>query len=397
MLNLKNRSWIFMDYTIKKKIVNLSSDILAVIAVFIALMCFFFKIQNGRLTNDNMENINLLAAKCIMPRKNFHFPSITNGNIYGFEKNNISIPLGNNNNISPTPNDNKPDLTSNMELPKINGDLQDDDEDHHLPNEKTYKIIETHMGVGGTKCENFYVKNTTGQNVDFLDLLKEPLDIHIKNTNEPQVLIFHTHTSESYMKKDSGFFYESFYPRSLNNSKNVVRVGDAITEKLKEHGINAIHDKTYHDTPSYNGSYLRAEKTIKENLQKYPSLQVIIDIHRDSLGSKETGKMKPTFEYKGKKAAQLMIISGCDPDNSNGFPNWKKNLKLALNIQKYCESMFPGLTRPLNFSKVKYNEHLTPGSLLIEIGSDGNTLEEAIYTGSMLGEAISELLNNLKK
>ena len=386
-----------MDQILKKKIINLSSDILSASAVFVALICFLFKIQNHSLTNNNFESINLLAAKCVLPRKNFHFPSIGDNNIYGFEKNNIFSPLGNNNNIPSDTNGIKSDLATNMEFSKANDDPQDDEEEYHSPNEKTYKIIETHIGAGGTKCENFYIKNAAEQNLDFSDLLNEPLDIQICDTAEPQVLIFHTHTSESYMKKDSGFFYESFYPRSLNSSKNIIRVGDAIKEKLNEHKINAIHDTTYHDTPSYNGSYLRAEKTIKENLQKYPSLKLIIDIHRDSLGSKETGKMKPTFEYKGKKAAQLMIISGCDPDNSNGFPNWKKNLKLALNIQKYCESMFPGITRPLNFSKVKYNEHLTPGSLLIEIGSDGNTLEEAVYTGSMLGEAISELLNNLKK
>ena len=199
------------------------------------------------------------------------------------------------------------------------------------------------------------------------------------------------------MNRDEGFFYESFYPRSLNNEKNVTRVGQAITDKLIENGINTVHDITYHDNPTYNGSYCRAAQTIKKNLEKYPSIQVVIDIHRDSLGSKETGKIKPTFKYSGKKAAQLMVISGCDPDGNLGFPNWRKNLRLALRVQKYCETLFPGITRPLNFSKVKYNEHLTPGSLLIEVGSDANTLEEAVNTGTMLGEALSKLLNDLKK
>lgn len=385
-----------MDDIIKKKIINLSSDILSVSAVFVALTCFVFRIQSKHIENIDINNLNLLAAKCVMPRKNFNFSSIIPHSIYNHEKNNIFPINGNNKNTLPNPIVNERNLTSDMELPRIDENSKEIEE-YHSPNEKTYKITETHIGTGGVKCENFYIKNTTNQNIDFSALLKEPPDITIKNTSEPQVMIFHTHTSESYMNKDSGFFYESFYPRTLNSSRNVIKVGDAITEKLKEHGINTIHETTYHDNPSYNGSYLRAEKTIKENLHKYPSLKIVIDIHRDSLGSKETGKMKPTFEYKGKKAAQLMIISGCDPDNSNGFPNWKKNLKLALNIQKYCESMFPGITRPLNFSKVKYNEHLTPGSLLIEIGSDANTLEEAIYTGSMLGESLSKLLSDLKK
>ncbi len=384
-----------MNEITKRKIVNLSSNTLSVAALFTAALCFIFR-TNSFFSPLKLEKIDLLAIKTVLPRKNFRLPQIGNNNIdFKFQNNNIKTPNGNNNNVYSKFEKADDTLKSDMDLPPMDENLQSDEE-YHAPNEKTYKIIETQIGAGGTKFENFYIKNTTGQSIDFSDLMYKSPDINIKNTSEPQVLIFHTHTSESYMSKDNGFFYESFYPRSLNSSKNVVKVGDAITEKLKEHGINTIHDTTYHDNPSYNGSYSRAEKTIRANLEKYPTLQVVIDIHRDSLGSKETGKTKPTFKYKDKKAAQLMIISGCDPDNSNGFPNWKKNLKLALNVQKYCESMFPGITRPLNFSKVKYNEHLTPGSLLIEIGSDGNTLEEAIYTGSMLGEALSKLLNDLK-
>ena len=93
------------------------------------------------------------------------------------------------------------------------------------------------------------------------------------------------------------------------------------------------------------------------------------------MGSKESGKVKPTFTYKDKKASQMMIICGCDPDKTLGFPNWEKNLVLALKLQKYCETLFPGITRPLNFSKVKYNEHLTPGSLLIEVWIEVNTIK----------------------
>ena len=210
-------------------------------------------------------------------------------------------------------------------------------------------------------------------------------------------MIMHTHTSESYLQKDTGYFYENFYPRSLENGKNVTAVGEMITQVLKNHGINTIHSMVYHDNPSYNGSYCRAAQTIKETLEKYPSIQMVIDIHRDSMGNKELGKVKPTFTYDGKKSSQLMIICGCDPDGSVGFPNWEKNLSLGLRLQKYCETLFPGITRPLNFSKVKYNEHLTPGSLLIEVGSDVNTLRESLHTGFMLGTSLSKMLNDLKK
>lgn len=321
--------------------------------------------------------------------------------LIGFQKNkspsNIYFEAGNNTNKpeEPLPENKSPEIqTSDINLPTINND---DDDEAHSENEKKYKIIESEFKSGGSKFDNFYVKNTTGQDIDIAHELSLKPDINIEKNDKPQVLIFHTHTSESYMKKDLGFFYESFYPRSLNDNNNVTRVGQAITDKLIENGINTVHDMTYHDTPSYNGSYNRAAETIKKNLEKYPSLQVVIDIHRDSLGSKENGKIKPTFKYKGKKAAQMMVVSGCDPDNSMGFPNWEKNLRFALRIQKYCETMFPGITRPMHFAKVKYNEHLTPGSVLIEVGSDVNTLEEAVNTGTMIGESLSKLLNDLQK
>lgn len=379
-----------MDAVTKKRIVIFSFDTLAAGALFIAFLCIFLKA--GNIFRVNLDGINMLAAKSIFSRGNFNFS--TDNLLCNFEKNNINGQIGNTNTGA---------IGNNLFLKPEGIDLPDfhkensENSEFHSPNEPTHKIIESEFGSGGTKYENFYVKNTTDQNIDIgAELGKEPA-VNITKTKEPQVLIFHTHTSESYMNSDEGFFYDSFYPRSTDSSKNVSRVGQAITDKLIEKGINTVHDVTYHDNPTYNGSYSRAANTIKKNLEKYPSIQIVIDIHRDSLGSNETGKIKPTFKYKDKKAAQMMIVSGCDPDGSLGFPKWEKNLRLALRVQKYCETLFPGITRPLNFSKVKYNEHITTGSLLIEVGSDVNTLEEAVYTGSMLGESLSKLLNDLKK
>ena len=382
-----------MNAVFKKKIISFSGDILAFGSVFAAIMCLFIKSKNWPI--NNFDSLNLFAAKSVFS-SGINFKNLKNNIFCNSNSDNILTNSGNNSinpknksTISPTP-------SFNMELPNVSSANNEGDE-YHDPNEKTYKIIESQFGTSGIRHENFSVKNTTGQNINIDAELSRKPDVHITNTDEPQVLIFHTHTSESYINKDQNFFYENFYPRSLDNQKNVTRVGEEITKKLIKNGINAIHDMTYHDYPTYNGSYSRAAKTIKSQLEKHPSLQIIIDIHRDSLGSKETGKIKPIFKYNDKKAAQMMIVSGCDPDNSLGFPDWEKNLRLALRLQKYCETMFPGITRPLNFAKVKYNEHITPGSLLIEVGSDVNTLEEAINTGAMIGEALSKLLNDLKK
>ncbi len=373
-----------MNVVLKKKIINLSLDMLSICATVTAFGCIFLRFKN---LESPQSDLSIMAAKSIFPRQNKNNFLTPRLNFLNHSENNKYIHQSENqvNNFSDP-------QKSDINLPEFNNNSENIEKEEG----PTHKIIESQIGSGGTKCENFYVKNTTGEDINFDSELKNKPEINIKNTSEPQVLIFHTHTSESYMSKDLGFFYESFYPRSLDSSKNVTRVGQAIADKLSEKGIGVIHDETYHDNPTYNGSYSRSAETIKDNLNKHPSIQVVIDIHRDSLGTNESGKIKPTFKYGDKKAAQLMIISGCDPDGSLGFPNWRKNLKLALRLQKYCESMFPGITRPLNFAKVKYNEHLTPGSLLIEIGSDANTLEEAVYTGSMLGESLAKMLNDLK-
>jgi len=374
-----------MNVITKKKIINFSCDTLALLFFFIAASCIILKLQRVIL---NFQSLNLLPAKSILFRGSFSTPATTSSNEFNSSPYIDDKTEQNNSSTAPTIS------SGNFSLPDI---PESDENEKHSPDEKKCKIIETHINSGGEKCENFFVKNSTGHNFNLLEYLAKSPEVHIENNNEPQVLIMHTHTSEAYMSKDTGFFYESFYPRSLNDSKNVTQVGKAVVESLKKNGINAIHCTTYHDNPTYNGSYSRAAETIKENLRKYPSIQVVIDIHRDSMGSKESGKVKPTFTYKDKKASQMMIICGCDPDNTLGFPNWEKNLVLALKLQKYCETLFPGITRPLNFSKVKYNEHLTPGSLLIEVGSDVNTLQESVYTGSMLGESLSKLLTDLKK
>ncbi len=374
-----------MNVITKKKIINFSCDTLALLFFFIAASCIILKLQSSMI---NFQSLSLLPAKFILFRGSFNAPVTMSSNEFNPPPYIDSKTEQNNSSTAPTIS------SGNFSLPDIS---ESDEEEKHSPDEKKCKIIETHISSGGEKCENFFVKNSTGHNFNLLEYLAKSPEVHIKNNDEPQVLIMHTHTSEAYMSKDTGFFYESFYPRSLNDSKNVTQVGKAVVESLKKNGINAIHCTTYHDNPTYNGSYSRAAETIKENLRKYPSIQVVIDIHRDSMGSKESGKVKPTFTYKDKKASQMMIICGCDPDKTLGFPNWEKNLVLALKLQKYCETLFPGITRPLNFSKVKYNEHLTPGSLLIEVGSDVNTLQESVYTGSMLGESLSKLLTDLKK
>ncbi|MDR3178734.1 MAG: stage II sporulation protein P [Oscillospiraceae bacterium] len=277
---------------------------------------------------------------------------------------------------------------------KLKTQPEEEKKEKNHDSEKTFKIVEGQCKSCGTKCENFYVRNEAGKEININKELKTPLDISIKKNDEPQVLIVHTHTSEAYMEKDCGFYYESFNPHATDGVRNVVSVGRCVKKELSDGGIKTIHDETYHDTASYKGSYERCEKTIRKHLKKHPSITVVLDLHRDSLGEKE--KFKPTFKKDGKKGAQIMILSGCD-DGTNGFKDWIYNFRFALKLQDTVENMFPGITRPLYFNKTRYNMHVTHASLLIEIGSDANTIDEARYSASLLGRSLLKVLENLQE
>lgn len=258
--------------------------------------------------------------------------------------------------------------------------------------EKTYPISEKTLVGGDFSYGDFNVRNSTYYDMDVEALLQAPLPFEFKDTRETQVLIVHTHSSESYMESDDGYYSESFYPRTTDNEKNVIAVGDMIADTLKENGIGVVHAKTVHDHPSYDGAYSRSYDTIMSYLEKYEDIKVVLDIHRDSMTAEDMTKIKPTFTYKGKKGAQIMIMTGHNEDGS--FPTWKENLSFALKLQNECESKYSGMTRPLYFGDFTYNMNVNSGSLLIEVGTDANTLDEALYSGNLLAKALSRVLQN---
>lgn len=256
--------------------------------------------------------------------------------------------------------------------------------------EQKFEIAENTYFGGADRVKNFFVKNKTGVDFDFESILNTPLTFNAdKNSNEPQVLIYHTHTTEGYMDEDVDYFYDSFYSRTEDESFSVVAVGDAIASSLEQNGIKVYHDKTIHDA-TYDGAYDRSAETVKNDMKKYKNIKVVLDIHRDAIGTDER-KIKPVFTYNGKKGAQIMILSGCD-DGSNWFPNWQNNLGFALKLQSKAEEMYEGMTRPLCFDYFRYNEYVCDGSLLIEVGTEANSIDEVEYTGKLLGNVISQVI-----
>ncbi len=241
-----------------------------------------------------------------------------------------------------------------------------------------------------------YIKNSTGESISIKDELSSVLELKIKKTKDPEVLIVHTHATESYMNEDRAYYTAQDNSRNEDNSKNVVKVGEVLAEVLTKGGISVLHDKTHHDSPSYNQSYSRAKTTINEYLSKYPSIKVVVDLHRDSIAMTGNDKCKPVKEINGKKAAQVMLVVGSQTGTVSGFPDWKQNLRLALRFQQTMEAAYPGLARAMLFCSRKYNMNLTKGSMLLEIGTDANTLEEACYSAELAGNALLSVLNTLK-
>lgn len=205
---------------------------------------------------------------------------------------------------------------------------------------------------------------------------------------EPQVLIYHTHTSESFLPY--GNSYDKDYPiRSSDPAKNMIAVGDKICEALAARGVSVIHDCRVHDYPVFTGAYYRSADTLLEVLKEYPSIKIAIDIHRDGIINSDGSVTAPTANINGRTAAQLMIISCCDsPDTP--IPNYIDNFKTACVIQNCAETAYPGLTRPILFDCRNYNQPLFGGCVLIEVGSQGNSLDEALYTGELLGHALAD-------
>lgn len=226
---------------------------------------------------------------------------------------------------------------------------------------------------------------------DIKALLNQGSDLTIYDKSQPTVLIYHSHTTEAYSLLDTGYYISSD-ARSNNSARNMVRVGDDLAAYLEKQGFNVIHDRTIHDK-DYTKSYDNSRATIEKYLEQYPSIEVTIDVHRDDITYSNKTKVKPTAKINGKKAARMMIISGCEYNRVKNFPDWEENLKFDLQVQNKVNQLYPGLMRPILFSERKYNMYETHYSFLLEVGTDANTLDEACYSARLFGNALGQLLN----
>ena len=202
-------------------------------------------------------------------------------------------------------------------------------------------------------------------------------------TNEPTVLILSSHATESYDPEAEPYTASGAY-RTLDTARNMISVGAYLAELLEQAGIHVIHDTTLHDYPSYNDSYIASRKTVQRYLQEYPSIRLVLDLHRDAT-DENAAQLDTSAMADGVESAQLMLVVGTRQEL------WQSNMALAVKLTALLEKQHPGITRPISFRTQRFNQDLSPGALLVEVGAAGNSRQEALTAAKVLADAIIAL------
>lgn len=255
------------------------------------------------------------------------------------------------------------------------------------------------MDLSLSKYGDTYINNSTGYSPDTVELINKQLGKTyepLASSSGPLVLIIHTHGTEAYSKDGAISFPsdEKNYARTSDTEKNVVAVGRALADELIKNGIPTAHCTILHDSVQYKDSYARAEETIKKYLLEYPTIKLVIDVHRDSVVRSGGEVVRAVTEYTGEAAAQVMCVVGSSWAGDE-CPNWENNLALALKLRRELNSECESICRPVYLKENTYNQEFAPYSLLLEIGSQGNSLEEALIAAKLTGEKLASLIGEI--
>ena len=258
-------------------------------------------------------------------------------------------------------------------------------------NENIESVLPTRVITKNNKTDTYtdIYKSVKIKNESKYTLTQEMVTPNVDFTNKKDIIIYHTHTCESYTPTEANNYVASGNFRTTDLNYSVAGVGTELTNNLKSLGFNVNHDTTYHDYPAYTGSYTRSLATIQNILQNKPNSQFVIDLHRDALGS--NSNYGPTVQIGDEVGAQLMFVMGTDGGGLE-HPNWLNNFKLAIKIQEKANEMYPGLFKPIILRDSRYNQHVTTGACIIEVGATGNTLEECKISMKYLAKVIEEVM-----
>ena len=278
-----------------------------------------------------------------------------------------------------------------IELPKVEK-IEDNEEENLGDVENETNQLEDFKKVERIQIKDTYTnqyKSVKIKNLTNIKLTEDILKPDYNVNNKRDIIIYHTHTCESYTQTDKNKYKPSGNYRTTNLKYSVAKVGDELEKQLKKKKFNVIHDKTKHDYPAYTGSYSRSLKTVEKILENQKDTEIIFDLHRDAVGNK--GGYAPTVEIKGEKVAQIMFVIGTN-DGGGKHPNWKNNLKFAVAVQEKGNEMYPGLFRAINLRSATFNQKVSNAASIIEVGATGNTLEEATASMKYLAKVLNKVL-----
>lgn len=243
-----------------------------------------------------------------------------------------------------------------------------------------------------------YLYNRTDKEVDLSDVAAAPVGFTLAPAEEgPQILIYHSHATEAYTPDGTDIYTPSDNnTRTLEEGYNMLRVGDELERVFTEMGLSVLHDRGIYDYPTYNGSYTRSGPAVADYLAQYPTIKLVLDVHRDALVGSDGTVYKVVTDIDGVKTAQVMLVVGSDAGGGD-HPTWQANLALAAKLQKSLDTLYPTLARPMTLRQSVYNQNLTPGALLVEVGSHGNTLQEALAGARCFARAAGMVFLSLKE
>lgn len=243
-------------------------------------------------------------------------------------------------------------------------------------------------------ADGVYLYNRTSKSVDMEALAQSSISLTGQGKG-PEILIIHTHATEAYTQSAQSLYTESDPYRTTDDGHNVLRVGDEMAAAFAQAGLNVLHDRTLHDYPNYNGAYGRSRQTVEEYLAAYPSISIVLDVHRDALIGEDETIYKPVADRDTlDDCAQVMLVVGTDQSGID-HPNWQQNLTLAIALERALNQEAPTLARPITLRTSAFNQQLSPGSLLVEVGSHGNTLQESVNAARRFAQISAPVIKEL--
>lgn len=267
--------------------------------------------------------------------------------------------------------------------------LSDDTSAPIIPRTFTLSPSQTYLQAG-----DVYIANRAGKQPDAPALAQAKVSFSL--SDGPQVLILHSHATEAYTPQGKDVYTPSDPYRTTDCGYNMVRVGEEMARTLRSHGLEVIHDTTLYDYPSYNEAYDRSLAAAERWLTQHPSIQVVLDVHRDALVAEDGSLYKAVCVEQKETCAQVMLVVGTD-GTGKYHPLWQENLTFAMHLQRRLLDDYDALARPMVLRSSRFNQHLRPGSLLVEVGTHGNTLQEALLGARLFAESAADVLCALKQ